>query len=123
MEAREYPFYGVGIIAFTMANMDRVIQGRERNELRQLIHEWSERVEVGFDVTEIIFELFVKNARPEELTYERGMHYIKLGREFLTESMKEKFIFLIKDIAHSFPPVTPAELALIKKFETDVKPL
>ena len=123
MEAKEYPFYGIGIIAYTMARADGEIQGREIHELKQIIHEWSDRIEVDFDVTEIIFNLFVKNARAEELTYERGIHYIRLGHEYLNESLKEKFNFLIKDIAHSFPPVTEAEQSLIKRFESDIKHL
>lgn len=123
MEAREYPFYGIGIIAFAMASADGEIQGRERNELRSIIHDWSERIEADFDVTEIIFDLFVKTAPVEDLSYEKGMHYLKLGKQYLNESMKEKFAFLLNDIAHAFPPVTPEEKALIKQFESDIKHL
>ncbi|NQV52818.1 MAG: hypothetical protein HQ500_06525 [Flavobacteriales bacterium] len=123
MEAKEYPFYGIGIIAFSMASADGVIQGRERHALQEMLREWSDQVEVGYDVTEIIFHLFVKTASPEELTYERGMHYITLGKDYLTERIKEKFIFLINDVAHSFPPVTEVERALIKRFRADIKHL
>lgn len=123
MEAREYPYYGIGIIAFAMASADGEIQGREKHELNEMIKEWSDQVEADFDVTEIIFHLFVKTANPKELTYERGMHYIKMGKEYLTERMKEKFIFLINDVAHAFPPVTKEEQDLIKRFKADIKHL
>ena len=123
MEAREYPFYGIGIIAYSMASADGEIQGRERNELKSILQEWSAEIESEFDVTEIIFELLVKVADPKDLTYDKGLHYIKLGSEYLNENLKEKFIFLIDDIAHSFPPVTSEEKAVIDKFREDIKHL
>ena len=123
MEAREYPFYGIGIIAFSMASADGEIQGRERNELKSILNEWSSTVEADFDVTEIIFELLVKIADPKDLTYDKGMHYIRMGSEYLTENLKEKFVFLINDVAHAFPPVTKEESDVIEKFREDIKHL
>lgn len=123
MEAREYPFYGIGIIDFSMASADGEIQRRERNELKAILQEWSEQVESEFDVTGIIFELLVKVADPKDLTYDKGLHYIKMGSEYLTENLKEKFVFLIDDIAHAFPPVTSEEKAVITKFREDIKHL
>lgn len=123
MESREYPFYGIGIIAYGVASADGVIQGREKLELQSMIREWSKEVEVGFDVTEIIFTLFVKTADPKDLTYEKGLEYIRRGRSHLTERLKEKFVFLINDIAHAFPPVTDQEKALVRRLKSDLKSL
>jgi len=52
--------------------------------------------------------------------YEAGMKQIRLGSQNLTQSLKERFVFLVNDIAHAFPPVTDDEKALLKKFEEDL---
>lgn len=123
MELHEYPFYGLGVIAFAMAQSDGVVQHRERRELMSIVKEWSDRHEVDFDVAEIIFSLLSKNKTNEVLTYDKGMDYIRKGKQSLSAQMIEKFIFLINDVAHAFPPVTNEERILLDKFTHDMKNL
>ena len=121
MDARELPFYGLGMIAFAMAGSDGRIQAHERNELHNIIQEWSDNFEQDCDIAEIIFSV-LKKSPPLNLDdgYEAGMKQIRLGSQNLTQSLKERFVFLVNDIAHAFPPVTDDEKALLKKFEEDL---
>ena len=123
MEIKGYPYYGSGIIAFAVAESDGIIQQRERRELMNLVREWSETIEVTFDIAEIIFSLLAKTNRARSLDYETGLEYIRKGRDYMTPQLKGRFVFLINDIAHSFPPDTAAEKELVKRFEKDLKHL
>lgn len=123
MNAREYPFYGLGIVAFSVAEADGEIQAFERNELREIIKRWSRDIEADFDVAEIIFSLLSKTKHSDELNYATGMKYIATGSSYLTASLKERFVYLIRDIAHAFPPVTESELTLVRQFEADLHKL
>ncbi len=117
MTLNEYPFYGLGIVAFSIALSDGDIQQRERRELMHLIEDWSERVDVGFKGAEVIFALLTKTHKYDVLTYEKGMDYIRKGKEYLTPQLKEKFVFLVNDVAHSFPSVTDDERAIVERFK------
>lgn len=121
MEIREYPFYGIGILAYVVAASDGEIQQRERRELMEVIHDWSENIEVEFDVAEIIFSILTKSKHTDELTYDRGLQYILKGKDYMTNKLKEKFVFLLQDVAHAFPPVTEGEKAIVSRFEKDIK--
>lgn len=123
MQLHEYPFYGLGIIAFAMAQSDGAVQHRERRELMNIVKDWSERHDVDFDVAEIIFTLLSKNKANEVLTYEKGMEYIRKGKQSISAQMVEKFIFLINDVAHAFPPVTSEERTMLENFSHDMKNL
>lgn len=95
----------------------------ERKELHNIIKSWSNNVEANFDIAEIIFSIILKTTHYEEISYESGMKYIRLGSNHLDESLKEKFLFLIQDIVHSGPPVVEAEKALVKRFKADLHDL
>lgn len=123
MEAQQHAFYGLGIIAFVAANADGEIQMSERKELHRIIENWSDNVEANFDIAEIIFSIIIKNKHYEEMSYENGMKYIRLGSNYLDESLKEKFLFLIQDIVHSATPVTGEEKVLVKRFKADLHQL
>lgn len=123
MTLHEYPYYGLGIVAYCVANSDGSIQQRERRELMNLVESWSKQIETGFNVSEVIFSILTKTNKYEVLTYEKGLEYIRKGREHLSPKLKERFIFLINDIAHSFPPVTEEERQILERFENDLKHL
>lgn len=113
MESREHLYYGLGMLAYAVAKADGAIQASEKRELKELIHSWSNQYSPNYDVTEIIFTLFEKTKPSLKEGVDRGLHHIKLGSEHMTEQIREHFIYLIKDIAHSFPPVTENEDAVI----------
>lgn len=115
MEAREHLYYGLGMLAYAVAKADGDIQMSEKRELHELISEWSDQYSSNFDITEIIFSLFDKTKPTLEQGLEMGVRSIKLGSEHMNEQLKEHFIYLIRDIAHSFPPVTENEDAIITR--------
>ena len=123
MQANEYLFYGLGIIAFVVAHADGEVQMSERKELREIVRVWSEEVDADFDIAEIIFSILQKSKHHEEISYESGMKYIRLGSNHLDESLKEKFLFLIRDIAHSWPGVTETEKSIVNRFKADLHEL
>lgn len=117
MEAREHLFYGLGIVAFAVARADGEIQPAERQELHDIITQWSSQIDSDFDISEIIFSVLKKSKPRLNEGFETGMKYIRLGENHLNEGLKEKFVFLIRDIAHAFPPVTVGEEQIIRRFE------
>lgn len=123
MDAQQHAFYGLGIIAFVAAKADGEIQMSERKELHHIIKTWSDHVEANFDIAEIIFSIILKTKHHEEVSYENGMKYMRLGSNHLDEALKEKFLFLIQDIVHSSPFVTEEEKALVKRFKADLHQL
>jgi len=123
MEIHEYPYYGLGMIAYSIALSDGKIQVSERNELRSIVRDWSRDIECDFDVSEIIFSVMNRTPVDSEWGYEHGIKYIKQGSEFVDEKLKEKFLYLINDIAHAFPPVTTSERTVLERFEADLKNL
>lgn len=123
MDLREELFYGLGIVAFAVANADGEIHPAEKKELHELLERWCEQVEIEFDVTEIIFSILAKQKPAYAAGYEEGMRHIKLGSSHLTAKLKEMFIYLIKDIARSFPPMTPLEKDIVSTFTHDIQSL
>ncbi len=123
MEKRENLFYGLGMIAYAVAKADGEVQAAEKKELHDLISEWAENIESEFDVTEIIFSV-LNNQKPTfDNGYQLGMKHLELGKDLFTERLKELFLYLIKDVAHAFPPVTHQEQDIIVKFTRDLEQL
>lgn len=123
MDAHENLFYGLGIIAYSVAYADGSIQPEEHNALKQIVQDWAEQLDEDFDVTSIIFFILGKSKPVFAEGYEEGMHHIRLGDQFLTPKLKEKFVRLIGLVAKAFPPVTQDEAEIISKFENDLAPL
>ena len=123
MTAQDHLYYGLGMIAFAVAKADGEIQASERKELHELIAEWTERYNIDFDITEIVFSIMSKTKPSLDEGFNQGMKYISLGSNHLNEQMKEHFIYLIQDIAHSFPPVTMEEENIISRFKNELAKL
>jgi hypothetical protein len=123
MDARQHLFYGLGIIAYAVAKADGEIQASEERELHLLIEDWSNQYCQEYDVIEIIFSVLKKSKPGLNEGFDEGMRFIKLGSNHLTEQLKEHFIYLIQDVAHSFPPVTDVETDIINKFKKQISEL
>ncbi len=123
MTAKEHLFYGLGMVAHAVAKADGKIQEEEKRELHDLVTEWASQLDEDYDTTEIIFSV-LKNRQPDyDQGYTEGLKNIRLGDQYLTEAMKEKFVFLIQDIARAFPPITMEEHAVIERFKKDIEAL
>lgn len=117
MTEKEHLYYGLGMVAYAVARADGEIQAAEKLELQHLLSEWAKHMERDFDVSSIIFKV-INSVKPRlDDGFELGMKYIALGNAQLDERTKERFIYLIKDIAHAYPGVTTDERALAKRFE------
>lgn len=111
------------MVAHAVAKADGTIQEEERRELHDMVNEWAAQLDGDYDITEIIFSVLKDQQFGHEERYSEGMKNIRLGDQYLTESMKEKFIFLMEDIARAFPPITPEELDLLRRFKKDLTAL
>ncbi|GAB4377006.1 MAG: hypothetical protein Kow0075_04850 [Salibacteraceae bacterium] len=120
MDAKQHLFYGLGIICFAVARADGEIQPEERNELREIIEEWTDRYAQDYDITEIIFSILSKSKPGMDEGFEVGMKHIRLGSEYLNEQLKEHFVYLVEDIARAFPPVTGSEQELVSRFRQEL---
>lgn len=123
MESREKLFYGLGLVAYSIAGADGKVQAAEKNELHSILEDWIENLEVDFEVSEIIFNIVSKSKTPFKEGFDLGMKHIRESKDYLTEKLKEKFIYLIKDIAHAYPPVTSDEKSIIESFEREINAL
>jgi len=112
----EQLFYGFGMIVFAVAFADGKVQPAEKRELREMIARWAEQIDASLDVSEIIFSIMDTVHSGSKQSFELGIKAIELGRDHLDERLKEKFIYLLEDIARAFPPVTTEEKNLIAKF-------
>lgn len=117
MDAQEHLFYGLGMVAYAVASADGSIQASERRELHEIIDRWTKTIDTDFDVSEVIFSVLSKNESIVSTGFDEGMKYIRLGSNHLTERLKERFIYLIQDIAHAFPPVTSEEEDVVTRFK------
>lgn len=123
MDAREHLFYGLGMVAFAVACADGAIQHSEKQELHELVEEWADRYDINYEISEIIFSILQKSKPSLEMGFQEGMHHIELGSNHLNEQLKEHFEYLVRDVAHAFPPVTTNEQNIIDRFKEALRPL
>lgn len=123
MDIKEHLFYGLGIIAFAIAEADGKVQAAESTELHEMIKSWADEVDSDFDITEIIFSVMSKTQPGLDQNFGEGMKHISMASDYLDERLKEKFIYLIEDIAHVFPPVTHTEEDMVRQFKAGLKTL
>ena len=121
MRRRENLFYGLGMVVYSIASADGKIQAAEKNELKEMLAIWMEDFEVEFEISEIIFSILEKTKPNYKEGYALGIKYIENNKELLTAKLVEKFIYLVKDIARAFPPVTIEEKQVIELFESDLR--
>jgi hypothetical protein len=71
-----------------------------------------------FDITQIIFEIMVKDRISTDTSYNWAMHKIKTNSHYLSPELKGKFIRVMKEVAKAFPP--EEEIGLLERFRKDI---
>lgn len=120
MDAQQNLYYALGILAYSIAKADGVIQ-REEQDVVHAIVEKETAHNLDFQYVEIIFKILQKDKRSFDEVYEWSMNEFELGKYYLTPDLKFKFISVIKKVAEAFPPNLPEEMKLVEKFEQDLK--
>jgi uncharacterized tellurite resistance protein B-like protein len=125
MTPLENLYYAAGELAYVVARADGGVQTEERLEFSELLKTLlSEGGSEGVDVSSIIFQLLDrKKSFDSEATYKMAMDTIRLNGHYLSPSLKQKFTRLMEKVAEAFPPVTPEERQIIKRFRDDIAPI
>lgn len=109
-------YMALGEVAYAIASADGKIQKEEKNKLHSILKEEFNNHGLSFDSSEIIFHILQKPDTDSKTAYEWALKNIQLNSHYVSESLKKKFISVIKKVAESFPPITKEERALIDDF-------
>jgi len=60
MDAKQHLYYGLGLIAYAVAGIDGKVQREERETIQRLLSEGIKKVDVDYDVADIIFQIVEK---------------------------------------------------------------
>src|SRR5690606_3518375 len=120
MDPHQSLFYGLGIVAFSIAGADKYIQQLERKRLHRIIEDWTEEMDEDFDNTEIIYSILQNAKAGTAISYEKGLEYIQLGSHYLSGKLQEKFVQLITLLAKAFPSSQQMNDAAFR-FRQDIK--
>lgn len=121
MDAKQHLFYGLGHIAYAVAQADGKLQESEKQIFHRMMKEEMARVDSDFDYSDIIFQVLEKEHVDFETAYKWGMDAIRLGDYKLTPTLKWEFLDIIYKIADHFPPVSIKEQEIISRFARDLR--
>ena len=123
MDAKQSLFYGLGQVAYAVAQADGKVQREEREKLHAFLKEEIKRIDGDFDYTDIIFQLLDKEHIDFETSYKWGIDSMKLGSHKLTEPLKWEFLELVCRVAEAYPPTSKEENEIISRFTQDLRTL
>lgn len=121
MDAKQSLFYGLGQIAYAVAQADGQVQREEREKLHSFLKKEIKNIDADFDYTDIIFQLLDKEHINFETSYKWGIDSMKLGSHKLTNQLKWEFLEILCKVAESYPPSTDRENEIIARFTKDLK--
>lgn len=121
MDAKQSLFYGLGQIAYAVAQADGKVQREEREKLNSMLKHEIKNIDADFDYTDIIFQLLDKEHIDFETSYKWGIDSMKLGSHKMTNELKWSFLDLICKVAEAYPPSTKNELELVSRFTKDLR--
>lgn len=121
MDAKQSLFYGLGQIAYAVAQADGKVQREEREKLHAFLDQEIKRIDADFNYTDIIFQLLDKEHIDFATSYKWGIDSIKLGSHKLTNELKWEFLEIICKVAEAFPPTNKKEIELITAFMHDLR--
>ena len=116
-------YYALGELAFAVASADGSIQQEEKKRFQQIINDALKRQNYHYEISHIVFQLMNKEKPDTKTTYDWAMNVIKVNSHYLSPTMKETFIHVMKAIAEAYPPVTIDEKKVIDLFKKDIAPL
>lgn len=121
MDAKQSLFYGMGQIAYAVAQADGQVQREEREKLHAFLADEIKNIDADFDYTDIIFQLLDKEHIDFETSYKWGIDSMKLGGHKLTTKLKWEFLDLLCKVAESYPPATKKEMEIVSRFLKDLR--
>jgi hypothetical protein len=123
MDAKQHLFYGLGQVAYAVAQADGKIQREEREKLHDLLSGEFIKLDADYSYADIIFHLLDKEHMDFERSYMWGLDSIKLGSHKLNSKLKWDFTDILFKVAAAYPPSTRSEEAIIFRFIKDIKGL
>ncbi|MFN3342929.1 MAG: hypothetical protein ACK40M_09550 [Flavobacteriales bacterium] len=121
MDAKQHLYYGLGLIAYAVAGIDGKVQREERETIQRLLSEGIKKVDVDYDVADIIFQIVEKEKADFETAYNWGIDAFKLGSHHLTPGMKWVFLDILQSVSDAFPDAAMVEGELIARFARDLR--
>lgn len=121
MDAKQSLFYGLGQVAYAVAQADGKVQREEREKLHKFLKEEINRIDADFDYTDIIFTLLDKEHIDFETSYKWGIDSMNLGSHKLTPLLRWEFLDLLCKVAESYPPTSKNEMEIITRFLQDLR--
>jgi len=123
MSPTENLHYAIGMIAYTIANADGMVQKEEQERFHSIVEAEIRCHDRDFDISDIIFQIMTKEKQNTETTYTWAMDSIRTNSHYLSPELKATFIKVIEKIAKAYKPVTTSESAIIERFKKDIEPL
>lgn len=121
MDAKQSLFYGIGQIAYAVAQADGKVQREEREKLHAFLSEEIKKIDDDFNYTDIIFQLLDKEHIDYATSYKWGIDSMKLGSHKLTNQLRWEFLELLCKVAEAYPPSTNKEMEIITAFTHDLR--
>jgi uncharacterized tellurite resistance protein B-like protein len=115
--------YAIGELAYAIAMADGSVQRPEKKKFMDIVAAELRCENYGFDISSIIFQIMSREKHKPSDAYDSAMRQLKNNSHYLSPELKRTFIAVIEKIARAFPPVTPEENDLIKRFRKDIEPL
>lgn len=119
MDAKQHLYYALGALAYAIAKADGKVQEEERKRVREIVSEGTKH-EMDFTYTDIIFQILQKDKMGFRDVYNWAMHSFETGKYHLTPELRDKFIWVIVEVAKAFPPESKEEQDLIARFQDDI---
>ena len=114
----------IGELAYAVARADGTIQKEERQKFHDIVMAEIRSKDYNFDISEIIFKILDKDKIVDtETSYNWAIKEIRMNSHYLSPELKAKAIRVMEKIAEAFPPVTPKETSLLKRFREDIEPI
>jgi uncharacterized tellurite resistance protein B-like protein len=114
-------YYALGELAYAIAKADGIIQKEEKEKLHGILETEFRTHKVGFDISEIIFQILQKDGTDSKTAYDNALYELKLNSQYVSEHLKTHFIAVMKKVGEAFPPVTQSEGSIIDDFIYQVK--
>ncbi len=109
-------YYALGEVAYAIAKADGTIQQAEKEKLHAILNEEFKTHKAATDLSEIIFQVLAKEGMDSQTVYEWALKEMRLNSQYVSETLKMRFVETIKKVAEAFPPVTRAEREIIDDF-------
>jgi hypothetical protein len=117
MSPTENLYYALGEMAYALAAADGKIQKEEKDNLHSILTAELGPENPQIDYSEIVFTLFLKDNRTVKDAFESGRHQFELNSHYLGPKLKKRFIKVLQEVAHVYPPVTEEERQIVNDFQ------